>query len=80
MPIVLLFLLTSHTPDITISLNKHLTQQHKIFRIFKHSEMLKILETHAQRCSLKRHFQKIQRKTSMVESFLIPSKVVDELT
>ena len=78
LPIVLLFLLTFHTPDI-ISLNTHLTQQHKIFWTFKHTEMLKILEIDAQRCSLKRHFQKIQRKTPVVESFLSPSKVVGEL-
>ena len=79
LPIVLLFLLTSHTPDIKISLNTHLTQQHKIFRIFKHTEMFKILETDAQTCSLKRHFQKIQRKTLVVDSFLSPSKAVGEL-
>ena len=79
LPIVVLFLLTSHTPDITMYLNTHLIHQHKTFRIFKHTEMLKILETDAQRCSLKRHFQKIQRKTPVVESFLSPSKVVGEL-
>ena len=67
------------TLQITISLNTHLTQQHKIFRIFKHTEMFKILETDAQTCSLKRHFQKIQRKTLVVDSFLSPSKAVGEL-
>ena len=41
--------------------------------------MFKILETDAQTCSLKRHFQKIQRKTPVVDSFLSPSKAVGEL-
>ena len=41
--------------------------------------MFKILETDAQTCSLKRHFQKIQRKTLVVDSFLSPSKAVGEL-
>ena len=39
LPIVLLLLLTSHTADITISLNTHLTRQRKIFRVFKHTKI-----------------------------------------